>query len=57
MMKFFEDAAALCYGSLMLSTNMNKAGETDSFSALRTAAVKAGDRSVRSSFRPAVRHA
>lgn len=33
--KFFDEAGALCYGSLMLTTNMNKSGAEDGFDRLR----------------------
>lgn len=33
--KFFDEAGALCYGSLMLTSNMNKAGVEGSFDNLR----------------------
>ena len=35
MHKLFDEAGALCYGSLMLTTNMNKAKEEQSFEGLR----------------------
>ncbi len=33
--KMFDEAGALCFGSLMLTSNMNKAGVEDGFSRLR----------------------
>lgn len=33
--KIFHEAGALCYGSLMLTSNMNKAGVEDNFDRLR----------------------
>ena len=33
--KMFDEAGALCFGSLMLTSNMNKAGVEDSFDHLR----------------------
>ena len=33
--KMFDEAGALCYGSLMLTSNMNKAGVEDGFDRLR----------------------
>ena len=33
--KMFDEAGALCYGSPMLTSNMNKAGIDDNFGRLR----------------------
>ena len=33
--KMFDEAGALCFGSLMLTSNMNKAGVEDGFDRLR----------------------
>lgn len=33
--KIFDEAGALCYGSLMLTTNMNKSGVEEGFDRLR----------------------
>lgn len=35
MLNLFENAAALCYGSLMCTTNMSQSGKAGSFEALR----------------------
>ena len=58
--KMFDEAGALCYGSLMLTSNMNKAGVEDSFDRLRKQKASWKNRSAANSgmfVRKAYRHA
>lgn len=58
--KFFDEAGALCYGSLMLTTNMNKAGVEEGFANLRKQEAARRNRSTAASgmfCRKAYRHA
>lgn len=57
--KMFDEAGAVCYGSLMLTSNMNKAGVEGSFDRLRRQEAARKNRSTASSMfcRKAYRHA
>ena len=57
--KMFDGAGALCYGSLMLTSNMNKAGVEDGFDRLRKQEAARKNRSTEGGMfcRKAYRHA
>ena len=57
--KMFDEAGALCFGSLMLTSNMNKAGVEDGFDRLRKQEAARKNRSTAGGMfcRKAYRHA
>ena len=59
MQKIFDEAGALCFGSLMLTSNMNKAGVEDGFDRLRKQEAARKNRSTAGGMfcRKAYRHA